>query len=111
MNVNVEALRDSLDLRVQKGRTPIEAAGEERWMARLERDLGVLSNQTVSEREQLIDEWLAQQLGISVEKVGPAVVEADLYADFLMSQLDIEDPTVTLKLDSTLAAWRRQHQG
>lgn len=68
MNVNVQALRDSLDLRVVKGRTPIEAAGEERWIARVERDLGVIANQTVSEREQLIEEWLAEQPGMDIEK-------------------------------------------
>lgn len=110
MNVNVQALRDSLDLRVVKGRTPIEAAGEERWIARVERDLGVIANQTVSKREQLIEEWLAEQLGIDVEKAKIVVMEADRYADFLSRELDIKDPALTLKIDPALHAWRQRQK-
>ncbi len=89
MNVNIESVQDTLEEQVRKGRTPVEAAGEVRWLAEAQR--GQLhSDQTHQDIIQVIDEWLADKMGVPEEEVGPFVKVADAYAQFLGERVRFE---------------------
>jgi len=49
VNVNVEAVRDGPEERARKGRIPLEAAGEVRWLTELQRSQELVSNGTHKE--------------------------------------------------------------
>ena len=111
MNVNVEALRASLDDRVLDGRSAPEAAGEMLWLAKIEHDHGVIASQTVAGRESLISEWLAAQLGSPLAEIGFPMAEARGFPRFLDTYLDLNDPTASLKVDAAVTAWWQRSHG
>jgi len=108
MNGNTDALRGMLDDRTLNGRSPVEAAGEMLWLAKIEHDRGVLSTQSVGERGSIIDDWLGAQLGSPGVEIGPAIAEARRFAQFLDDYIDLKDPTASLKVDAAVMAWRQQ---
>jgi hypothetical protein len=71
VNVNIEAVQDRPEERVQMGRTPLEAAGEARWLAELQRSQELLSDETHVEMIQVVDEWLATKMDLSTDEGGP----------------------------------------
>ena len=50
MGINVEAVHALLNTQVRKGRSPVEAAGEGRWLADVQQEQGLLSKQTREKR-------------------------------------------------------------
>lgn len=100
-----EAVRASLEDRVARGLTPVEAAGEERWSGRHLQQRGVLSQATVAERDQVISGWLRDQLR-SPDQLGAALQEADQFRAFLDSYIDVADPAATLRANDAYLAWR-----
>lgn len=77
MNVDIEAVRASLDERIQMGRSPVEGAGEILWLTQKQQDMDVLSKQTGAEITEVIAAWLAEQMRVSVDEVGPYILAAE----------------------------------
>jgi hypothetical protein len=90
MNVNIESVQDPLEEQVRKGRTPVEAAGEVRWLAEGQRRSELHFDQTHQDMIQVIDEWLADKMGVPEDEVGPFVMVADAYAQFLGERVSFE---------------------
>ena len=106
MNVSTEALYDRLDERVGRGRAPIEAAGEVRWLVEIEHRMGMLSKDSSDAAIKIIDDWLAQ----SDE---PAGVLADMYARFLDERVRTRrlNPPPWDQIDMAWDAWRARRGG
>lgn len=107
MNINTEALQNRLEERARKGRTPLEAAGETRWLTELERSRGLLSNETLQEVIQVIDEWLATKMNLTAADVGPYAMMAAEYARFLGERVSIDiKSNPTAMIDNAWREWR-----
>ena len=105
MALNADAVRDSLRGRRQAGRTPGEAAGEVRWILELFQRAGVMSQATMYEGIDVVDEWIAMAAGPEAAFED----EATLYARFLQERVDITTLT-PLPSDKVDAAWREWRQ-
>jgi hypothetical protein len=90
-NTNVDAVRSGLDSQVLKGRSAVEAAGELLWLTEQERANGVLSSETESDRTDVILEWLADELNVTLDDLGPSLAIARMYAAFLSDEVDIKE--------------------
>jgi hypothetical protein len=86
-NINADVIRDRLADHMRHGRKAAEAAGEERWLAERQAQLGILSRSSVDEIGDIVDEWLAVEMG--EEHAALARTAERMYADFLMRHVDL----------------------
>src|SRR5207247_1046768 len=107
MNINVKAVHDMLDAQVRKGRTPVEAAGEGRWLADVQQEQGILSRQTRDEEIGAINEWLAAQVNVAPKELDLYTYVAELYASFVKERVRFgpNDQPIAM-LDGTWREWR-----
>lgn len=96
-NINADVIRDRLADHMRHGRNAAEAAGEERWLAEKQAQMGILSHSSVGEIGDIVDEWLVGEIGERDAALARAA--ARMYADFLMRQVDL----------SRVSAWPRGH--
>jgi hypothetical protein len=109
LNVDVERVHAMLEGQVRKGRTAVEAAGEIRWVIGLEPGS---ENQTRDETIQVIDQWLATQMSVSLDELSPYTLAAEEYARFLAEHVNVDvsvDP-ITLT-DNVWREWRKRTGG
>lgn len=112
MNVNVDAVHDSLDLQVSKGLTAVEAAGESLWLAEVQAEQGVLSRKSREDLGKVVNEWLAQQVGGSSERAELHKVVAELYARFLKTRVSFEPGhDAVAMLEAAWREWRAATRG
>jgi hypothetical protein len=104
LNVDVERVHAMLEGQVRKGRTAVEATGEIRWVVGLNRDSRITSNQIRDETIQVIDHWLATQMSVPLEELGPFTLVAEEYARFLAEHVNIDVPVDPITV--TENAWR-----
>jgi hypothetical protein len=55
-SINADVIRDRLADHMRHGRNAAEAAGEERWLAEKQAQMGVLSRSSVDEIGDIVDE-------------------------------------------------------
>jgi hypothetical protein len=112
LSIDVERVHAMLEGQVRKGRTAVEAAGEVRWVVGLNRDRSLASDQTHDETMQVIDQWLATQMSVSMDELSPFTLAAEEYARFLAEHVNIDvavDPiTVT---ENAWREWREKTGG
>ncbi len=112
MTINVKAIQDMLRSQVRKGRTPVEAAGEGRWLAETQQEQGLLSRETRDEEVKAINEWLAAEVGASSQESELYGLVAGLYASFIGARVHFgpgEDPIAAL--EGAWQEWRRTTRG
>ena len=101
-NVNEESVRKNLEGSISSGRTPAEAAGEERWVTSLQLNQQTLSARTRREIIRLVDDWLREKVGADAF-VG-ALLVAEAYAEFLAERVTLAPGTIgPLEIE---VAWR-----
>jgi hypothetical protein len=112
MNINVKAVHDMLDDQIRKGRTPVEAAGEARWLADVEQEQGILSRQTRDEEIGVINQWLAAEVDVAPEELNLYTYVAELYAGFVKERVQFgpNDQPIAM-LEGAWREWRKTTRG
>ncbi len=107
-NINADVIRDRLADHMRHGRNAAEAAGEERWLAEKQAQLGVLSRSSVDEIGDIVDEWVVGEMG--EEHAALVRTAARMYADFLMRHVDLGSVSAWPRgrVDAAFQQWRAQ---
>ncbi|MGH2400340.1 MAG: hypothetical protein ACRDF6_10880 [bacterium] len=107
-NINANAICDRLADHLRHGRNAAEAAGEERWLAEKQAELGILSRSSLGEIGDVVDEWLVSEMG--EEHAALARTAARMYADFLMRHVDLGGVSAWPRgrVDAAFQQWRAQ---
>ena len=112
MNVNVKGVQNMLQSQVRKGRTPVEAAGEGRWLAESQQEQGLLSKETRDDEIKVTNDWLAAEAGASPQECELYAFVAGLYASFISERVRFgpgEDPITAL--EDIWLEWRKATRG
>jgi hypothetical protein len=108
-NLNERVVRAALQDHIDAGRTPVEAAGEVRFLDEVMVEQDIVSNETAEDSRRTIEGWLAETLGVSPQDMNDALQLADEYAKFLHEKV----VTKPKQMPMTERAWRdwRQARG
>jgi hypothetical protein len=109
-NINVKAVHNALEDQVRKGRSAVEAAGESRWMADVELKNQLHAPSTHAELVGVIDEWLAEKVGVPIDEIGPYAMAAQSYANFLAERVQFADPQSPHPIAQLESAWQEWRQ-
>lgn len=108
-NISVESVQSTLEQQRRKGRSAPEAAGEVLWLANVQQDMSLLSNESHENMSEVVDEWLARELNVPIDQLGPFRFEATEYAKFLRERVNLAPPTNPYTaVDQAWVAWREK---
>ena len=104
--LNEKFVRLTLQDHVDGGRTPVEAAGEVRWLDEVMVQQNIVPKETAEESRHVIDRWLAEMLKLSPEEMQPHMQLADQYTQFLHEKV----VTRPHQMPDASQAWREWRQ-
>ena len=104
-NLNEMVVRAALQDHIDAGRTPVEAAGEVRFLDEVMAEQGVVDKETVEESRRTIESWLSETLGVSPQEVASDLQAADEYLRFLHERV-VARPNQMPMTDTAWREWR-----
>jgi hypothetical protein len=108
-SLNERVVRAALQDHIDAGRTPVEAAGEVRFLDEVMVEQDIVSKETAEENRRIIDGWLAEILDVLPQDMHADLQLADEYPQFLHERV-VTKPN---QMPITEQAWRdwRQARG
>jgi hypothetical protein len=105
-SLNERVVRAALQDHIDAGRTPVEAAGEVRFLDEVMAEQDIVSKETAEENRRIIESWLAEALDVSPQDLHADLQLADEYTQFLHERV-VTKPN---QMPMTETAWREWHQ-
>ncbi len=108
-NLNERVVRAALQDHIDACRTPVEAAGEVRFLDEVMAEQGIVSKEGAQENRGIIESWLAETLNVTPQDMNTDLQLVDEYTQFLHERV----PSKPNQMPMTDKAWRdwRQARG
>ena len=106
MELNERVVRAAIQDHLSGGRTPVEAAGEVRWLDEVMAEQGITPKEVAEATGRYVEAWLTETLDASPEEMQAHLQLAAEYTQFLHERV----VTAPNQMPRTEEAWREWRQ-
>lgn len=108
MELNEQVVRMAIQDHLNAGRTPVEAAGEVRFLDETMANHGIVLKEDAEATRRYTEAWLTETLDGSPEEVQASLQVADEYTRFLHEKV-VAAPNQMPRAEAAWREWRQRH--